>query len=75
MSRPARSRLRVGDCPLNPEPYEPPVVIAAFEHQVGSLRSHDLGVSAVLLDDEIGRTPDVDIRGHRRNSTTMSRPP
>jgi len=37
-----------------------------FKHQVGSLRSHDLGIFAVLLDNKIGRAPDVDVRGYRQ---------
>jgi len=36
--------LQLDDRALNPEPYEPAFGITAFKHQVGSLRSHDLGI-------------------------------
>src|SRR5438477_13187157 len=74
MCWPARSRLQLSDCSPDPQPYEATFGVTAFKHQVGSLRSYDLGIFAVLLDEQIGRAPDVDIRGHCRNSTTMKRP-
>ena len=66
MRRPARSHLQLSDGPPDPQPYDPTFGITAFKYLVGSLRSHYLGIFAVLLDKEIGRAPDVDIRGHRR---------
>jgi hypothetical protein len=41
------------------------VIIAAVEHQVGALRSLKLGVGSVLTDQQIGRTPNVEIRDRR----------
>ena len=66
--------MQLDDCPPDPQPYESPIAITAFKHLVGSLRGHDLGVFAVLLDEQIGRAPDVDVRGRRQNSTTTKRP-
>ena len=66
--------MQLDDCALDPQPNEPALVITAFEHQVGSLRGHDLGIFAALLHDEIGRAPDVDVRGRRQNSTTTKPP-
>ena len=70
MRRPARGRLQLDDCPLDPQPHEPAFGITAFTHLIGSLGSHDLSILAVLLHKEIGRAPDVDVRGYRHYSTT-----
>ena len=50
---------------LNSSPEGLAVKIATFEHQVGALRGHNLGIRTVLPDEQVCRPPYVEIGDQR----------
>jgi hypothetical protein len=56
--------LQLNDRPPDPKPDKLPVVVAAFEHLIGSPGCHDLSVGTMFADQQVGGSPDVAIRNH-----------
>jgi hypothetical protein len=61
------------DRPPDPPPYKPTLVIAAFEHQILQPGSFQLGVGAVLPDQQICGAPDIEVGNHPVSLSTISR--
>jgi hypothetical protein len=53
--------LEFDDRPPDAQPDNLPVVIAAFEHLIGSPGRHYLGVGTMFADQQIGGSPDIAI--------------
>jgi hypothetical protein len=45
-------------------PYEPPLVVAAIEHQMLQAGRFKVGVGAVLSDQQVGRASNVEVGNH-----------
>lgn len=59
------------DRPPDPRPYGPALSVAPIEHQTLQTGRLKLQVAAVLLDQQLGRPPDVKIGHHHNNSLRM----
>jgi hypothetical protein len=66
---PYRRGLQLDDCLLDPKPHELSVVVAAFEHLIGSPGCHDLSLGTMFADQQIGGSPDVAIADHSGHPT------
>ena len=64
MHRPARPCLKLRNRSPDPQPDTLAVMIASVEHQIGALGRDDLCVIAVLLDQQVGCSPNIDVRDH-----------
>jgi hypothetical protein len=60
--------LQLTDCSLNPKPDALPVMVAAFEHFVGSPRCHYFSVGFIFADQQIGSSPYIAIGDHSASS-------
>jgi hypothetical protein len=54
-------RLQLTDRSLDPHPHSPAVDVSAIEELISLAVRNDLGLGAVLPDQQIGRTPDIDV--------------
>ena len=74
MSRSGRWRLQLDDRPPDPLPDGLPFEVAAFEHQIGTPGRCKLGIVTMLPDEQVGRSPDVEVGDQHPGRTTVCRP-
>jgi hypothetical protein len=62
MRPPAWRRQKFDDCPPDPLPQRWAVEIALFLHQVGAFRRLQFSIRAMLANEQVRGTPDVEVR-------------
>jgi hypothetical protein len=65
MCRACRRGVRLDDSLSDPFPDGLAFEIASFEHQIGAPGRSKLGIVAMLPDQQVGGSPDVEVGDHR----------